>query len=139
MDFIISPFIITTGIIFSLILHFILIDLPLIFIGTNPVKISLRNRKDINGMFYILQLLLWTAIIFAMITTALICIPHTAADIISGNLQQRSNILTLISATLIGMTIIQAIEYSDIKVRQMKVRKIDQQRKQEKVKIWIAK
>ena len=139
MDFIISPFIITTGIIFSLILHFILIDLPLIFTGTNPVKISLRNRKDINGMFYILQLLLWAAIAFAMITTALICIPHTAADIISGNLQQQANILTLISATLIGMTIIQAIEYSDIKYRQMKVRKIDQQHKQEHMKMRMAK
>lgn len=139
MDFIISPFIITTGIIFSLILHFILIDLPLIFTGTNPVKISLRNRKDINGMFYILQLLLWTAIIFAMITTALICIPHTTADIISGNLQQRANILTLISATLIGMTIIQAIEYSDIKYRKMKVRRIDRQHKQKHMKIRIAK
>ena len=139
MDFIISPFIITTGIIFSLILHFILIDLPLIFTGINPVKISLRNRKDINGMFYILQLLLWTAIVFAMITTALICIPHTAADIISGNLQRRANILILISATLIGMTIIQAIEYSDIKYRKMKVRRIDRQHKQKHMKMRMAK
>ena len=139
MNFNILPFIIATGIIFSLILYFILIDLPLIFTGINPVKISLRNRKDINGMFYILQLLLWTAIAFAMITTALICIPHTTADIISGNLQQRANILTLISATLIGMTAIQAIEYSDIKYRQMKVRKMDQQHKQEHMKMRIAK